>query len=126
MVAESIKYIPVSSPCNKCNKIFSRKSHLISHKERKTPCNTIVNNISKTLDFTISKCQKCDMIFTRYSSLQRHLKNTCKFADNSNKLEEKIDNLTNIVMKICEHKNSKQQSDTNKNNHVLHATSSSL
>jgi hypothetical protein len=95
--------------CNKCKKSFKQKGHLLNHLNKKKPCKDInsENNVCNNIEIVIKKhtCTLCQKSFTRETSLKRHLLNSCK--ENEYKiilLEEKINNLTEIMIKIADDK----------------------
>ena len=72
--------------CDKCGKVFGKKSGLIAHNNRKNPCDSLIKNdnkgvinsdyINKCLDECI--CAYCNKKFTQKSSVTSHMKNNCK------------------------------------------------
>ena len=106
----------VEYKCNKCNKIFGRKSHYDYHINRKTPCKkskeernqNILNyteSCQKIPEYTDpyqkevklgkNQCQYCKKNFTQSSSLNRHIKDRCKIKkqqdnDKENLLEKLV------------------------------------
>ncbi|XWV26675.1 hypothetical protein QJ857_gp0385 [Tupanvirus soda lake] len=50
--------------CNKCNKIFQKKSHLQDHLNRINPCNLKKQKI---------KCEYCNKMYSRTDTLNRHI-----------------------------------------------------
>ena len=59
----------ISYNCEKCLKLFAKKSSFISHQKRKTPCNILCNKFLCTL---------CNKKFSTQSNLTKHIKLNCK------------------------------------------------
>lgn len=105
--------------CDKCNKIFDEKHLYLSHLNRKTPCNPVIEP-DKTYDFT---CMYCGRPFGYKSTLVRH-QNSCKMKNSKLSLarrapvvENKINenNIDNSVGKnnSIEGNHNHQQNTTN-------------
>ena len=85
----------VKYECNKCSKIFDRKSNYDTHMKRKVACNEQISNGNN------ANCKYCKKIFSSYKSLHRHItKGSCKCYDINNKCNvncnTNLPNLTNI------------------------------
>lgn len=71
----------VSYNCSKCNKIFNKKSHYITHINRKNKC----DNIADTLN-----CIYCKKLFATKGSMTRHIKSNCPELLKSENEKQKI------------------------------------
>jgi hypothetical protein len=83
-------------PCDKCNKVFNRKSRLLYHQNKKTPCNKIIEN---------NKCVHCDKELSKKTKMSIHLKNCKVYNEYELKQERKNNNkelkkLNNKIMEI--------------------------
>ena len=109
----------VEYKCDKCNKIFNKKSNFTKHINRKNKCKSkeIVNiqNIPENTQNipeiypklsdnkeTKMKCSYCDKIFVYKSGLYRHTKLRCKVKKEKNydKLVREIAELKEEINKI--------------------------
>ncbi len=119
--------------CVKCNKIFSKKHHLINHLNRKFKCDELTNQIqliapeSSDTNFNSSnnvtnleenknfKCEICNLSFVKKYNLKRHLNGRCKGKNineenlNENKMVEvdelDVDNNTKLFLSLLINQN---------------------
>ena len=80
----------VEYKCNRCQKIFNKKSNYKYHINRKNPCkinshNALTNDSQNVLKY---ECHLCHKVLTRKSNLTRHINLYCKVK----KIERKIEN----------------------------------
>lgn len=98
--------------CDRCNKIFKQKCHLIDHKNRKKPCTEFAqilpeicpeftkknNNTETKLEFLFTQnkksyvCRYCNTIFASNRNLQRHITDRCHIKKQHDDEKEEIFN----------------------------------
>ena len=130
----------MNNNCNICLISFQSSWHLNRHKNRKTPCKTIINskpyqkhtkNHTKTIpkpytnntttntdiisNSKIHKCEFCMKGFTQMNSLYRH-KNTLRCKKMNNKEKNKIIKKTNNI--VTKNTNNINNSTINSNNTI--------
>ena len=98
--------------CDKCNKIFGRKSNFNGHLKRKNPCKLSILNHTETIPKEYSKkehddrkqeviytehihtskkcCAYCQKVFSQKSALNRHIKSNCKIKRHDDNEKETI------------------------------------
>jgi hypothetical protein len=100
--------------CQKCNKIFNKKSNYVYHTQKKiNSCIHDEHDIQNIENIT-KNCGFCDKTFTRTTNLKRHLK-TCKIK-NTNELSEIIISNINSDDESDFDSNSEINSDSDKSN----------
>ena len=89
--------------CNKCTKIFARKSNLENHKFKIFPCKSIIEPekivvkiVEENKDEDEIICTYCNKTFSTKFNLNKHHKGHCKIK----KEKEKFD--TEIIIKLKE------------------------
>lgn len=109
----------VEYSCEKCGKIFNRKSNYITHRDKKKKqCDVKKNILLETSNFTHFdeenikqinntssnkstikeyKCTNCSALFSRKDNLKRHVKNYCNKTVEIDSLKEMIIMLTKEV-----------------------------
>ena len=111
----------VEYKCERCNKIFFKKSQFIYHSNRKNPCKEILPKENSSdlldqldqLDLTDSnaeykinslECQYCHSTFSQKSSLGRHIKDRCKIKNKENRtkqiLSEMVKQITTLKTEL--------------------------
>jgi hypothetical protein len=102
--------------CSKCNKVFTRFSHITQHLRRKTPCvkGGTVTAIQHTF---IHKCTWCYKDFSTKGNMTRHYK-VCKIKNGNNtddikELKKEVAKLTDIIKNMA---NQPQTIGTQNNN----------
>ena len=93
---------PVSSwTCLDCGKSFKDNAHLVSHKNRKTPC--MVREVIPEDINNPNRCTNCNRILSKKEHLTRHLK-TCKIKaiepviPSTAELMKQIEELDMVIM----------------------------
>ena len=73
--------------CAECGKEFAKPCYLKRHKERKTPCQPIVNppNVNGI------NCRYCGRAFTTRQAASRHIRMYCKIANSEEGMEKLLD-----------------------------------
>lgn len=79
--------------CQRCNKVFNKKSNYIDHLNRKNSC-IPVNAIPER-----PTCKHCHKIFSRLYSLNRHIQNGCSKANASIEDIQSIKDTINAITK---------------------------
>lgn len=129
----------VQYKCDKCNKLFDKKSNFLYHINRKIPCfdqSSLIQNESEKSKkeckrYTASnndkaysdlvernelQCQDCDKIFSSKSNLNRHLNGRCKEINNNNE-NEKTQIFEKLLREVEELKERNKQIEE-KNNQI--------
>src|SRR5579872_5396539 len=109
----------VEYKCDKCNKIFDKKSNYVVHINKKYSCNkdiqlTPINTDAAPNDSDIAEniiCNYCKKTFSRQSSLIRHINDRCKVKkDDTNKKEDIYQKLLNEI-NILKNENLQQKKE---------------
>ena len=68
--------------CDKCGRLFRDSHKLKAHKERKTPCQDIldVEDLTEEKKNNPNRCRFCGRVFSRADNLLRHIKKVCKIV----------------------------------------------
>ena len=70
-------------PCDKCNKVFNRKSRLLYHQNKKIPCNKVIES---------NECVHCNMKLSTKTKMSSHLKKCKVYNEYELKQERKNNN----------------------------------
>ena len=63
--------------CNRCGKLFYKKSNFLTHKARKRPCKKVVKKRSSQ-KMRKYPCPNCDKTYCSKYNLERHVRQSCK------------------------------------------------